>query len=65
MEVRCLFRIYYYLGAATSVFSDPGGFIPGVGRDGAIWWQIIFVGDLGLDLVFAVGCRCLVPKVWT
>jgi hypothetical protein len=54
-------RIYYCLGAATSVFTNPSGLVPGISRDGGDWRQI-FGGVHVLDRVFAVVCRVLCAK---
>jgi hypothetical protein len=57
----CSKRIYYCIGVATSVFTNPSGLVPGVGRDGGDWRQI-FGGVHVLDRVFTVVCRVLCAK---
>jgi hypothetical protein len=55
-------RIFNCHGAALIVSADPSGLVPGVGRDGRAWWQIVG-GVRELDRIFAAAFRVLCVKI--
>jgi hypothetical protein len=54
--------IFYCPGAELIVSANPSGLVPGVGRDGREWRQIVG-GVLELDHVFAIAFRVLCVKI--